>query len=87
MSGTYHCKVDASVILKSVEQADEPVALSVCKNVTLSEDVSNFVHLEEQLLAHDLQGAYLACILLRRKVDLAIATLANLGEDLEVTIS
>jgi len=46
----------------------------------------DLVQLEKKLLAHDLQRTDFPRILLRRQVDLSIATLSNLGENLEVTM-
>jgi hypothetical protein len=49
--------------------------------------VSDFIQLEQQFLAHDLESADFARILLLGKIDLSIPTLSNLSEDLEVTMS
>jgi hypothetical protein len=49
--------------------------------------VSNFVQLEQQLLAHDFQGTHFSRILLLGQEDLAVAALANLGEYLEVSLT
>lgn len=49
--------------------------------------MANLVQLEEQLLAHDLERADLARILLLGQIDLAIATLSDLGQDLEVGVA
>jgi len=46
--------------------------------------VANLIQLEEQLLAHDLQRADLSRVLLLGQEHLAIATLADLREYLEV---
>jgi hypothetical protein len=48
--------------------------------------MANLVQLEQQLLAHDLQGADFLGILLLGQVDLAVASLANLRQDLEVAL-
>ena len=49
--------------------------------------MANLVKLEKQLLAHDLQRADFSGILLLRKEDLTVATLSDLCQDLEVTMS
>lgn len=49
--------------------------------------MADFVQLEQQLLAHDLQRAHLLGVLLLSQKDLAVATLTDLGEDLEVTLA
>src|SRR4051812_6967280 len=49
--------------------------------------MADLVQLEQQLLAHDLECAHLLSILLLGKKHLAVATLANLGQDLEVSLS
>lgn len=83
----YHCEEDALLVLEGVKQADKPFTPGRGQNVTLREDVADFVELEQQLLAHDLQGAHFTRVLLLRQEDLTIATLANLCEDLEVALS
>lgn len=83
----YHRKVDASIILESIQQSNKPVALRIGENVSLGEHMSNLVHLEQELLAHDLQSADLARIFLLRKIYLTIPTLTNLRENVEITIS
>jgi hypothetical protein len=49
--------------------------------------VSNLIQLEQQLLAHDLQGADLSGILLLSEEDLSISTLSNLCKDLEIALA
>jgi len=83
---THHSKIDTLVILESVEQAYEPLALSSGQDVALCQDVADLVQLEQQLLAHDLQGADFTCVLLLGQVHLSITTLADLREDLEVAL-
>lgn len=48
--------------------------------------MTNLVQLEQQLLAHHLQRADLSRVLLLCKEHLAITALANLGQDLEVSL-
>lgn len=48
--------------------------------------MSDFVELEEELLAHDLESTDLSGVFFLREVDLTIATLADLGKNLEVTM-
>lgn len=83
---THHSKIDALVILERVQKSHQPFALSGSQNITLGEDVSNFIQLEQELLAHDLQSADLPCVFLLRKINLPISSLANLCENLEVTL-
>lgn len=47
----------------------------------------DLIQFEEQLLAHDLQSAYLTRVLLLRKVYLSVSTLSDLGQDLEVALT
>src|SRR5689334_11647906 len=49
--------------------------------------MANFVEFEEQLFAHNLQSAHLFGVLLLRQEHLAVATLANLSQDLEISVS
>lgn len=49
--------------------------------------MTDLVQLEQQLLAHDLQRAHLLGVLLLGQKNLAITTLTDLGEDLEVTLA
>lgn len=46
----------------------------------------DLIHLEQQLLTHNLQGADLLGVALLREVNLSIASLSNLSENLEVSI-
>ena len=85
--GHYHGKIYAAVVLECIEELNQPVALGRRQDVTLGENVPDFVELEEQLLAHDLQRAHLSRVLLLRKIHLAIAALADLGQDLEVVLA
>ena len=48
--------------------------------------MSDFVQLEKQFLAHDLQSANFLGILLLREIYLTIATLTNLCENLEIAV-
>ncbi len=45
---------------------------------------AHLIHLEQRLLFHLFQRADLPCLLLPGKKDLAISTLANLGDDMEL---
>lgn len=87
LHATYHGQVDALVVLECIKQPDQPLALRIGQNVAFSEHMSDLIKLEQELLAHDLERADLARILLRREIDLSIATLTNLCEDLEVTVA
>ena len=49
--------------------------------------MSDFIQLEQQFLAHDLERTNFSRILLLGQVHLSITTLANLSEDLEITMA
>lgn len=49
--------------------------------------MSNFVKLEQQLLAHNLQGTDFPSILLLCQENLTITTLTDLCEDLEIALA
>lgn len=49
--------------------------------------MADLVKLEEELLTHDLESAHLTGVLLLSKKDLAIATLTDLCQDLEVAVA
>ena len=49
--------------------------------------MANLIQLEQQLLAHDLQRAHLSRVLLLGQVDLAVSTLTDLCENLEIAMS
>lgn len=49
--------------------------------------MANLIKLEQQLLAHDLEGTDFLCILLLSQKHLTIATLSDLCEDLKVALS
>lgn len=82
-----HGKIDALVVLEGVEQPYKPFALGGSKNVSFGEDMTDFVQLEEQLFAHDLEGADFSRVLLLGQKHLAVTSLADLRQDLEVTMS
>lgn len=82
-----HRKIDTLLILKSIEQSDQPFALCRGQDIAFSQNVSYLVQLEEELFAHDLQSTDLLCVSFGRKIHLPVATLADLGEDLEVTVA
>lgn len=84
---THHCKVNILVVLERVQQTHEPLALGSCQDVSLGQDVADLVQLEQKLLAHYLQGAYLLRVLLLGQEYLTVTTLSDLREDLEVTLS
>jgi hypothetical protein len=48
--------------------------------------VADFIELEKQLFAHDLQSANLLSVFLLRQEHLSISTLPNLGENLKVSM-
>ena len=73
--------------MKRVQQLHKPFTFRRRQDVSLGQDVSDLVKFEEQLFAHDLQGTDLPGVLLLRQVYLAIATLTDLGQDLEVALS
>jgi hypothetical protein len=84
---TYHCKVYALVILEGVKQFDKPLAVSGGENISLCQDMSNFIQFEQKSLAHDFKRTNFSSIFLLRKIDLTIASLPNLREDLEIPVS
>lgn len=49
--------------------------------------MSDFIKLEEEFLAHNLKSADFPGVLLLSEEDLSISTLANLGKNLEITLS
>ena len=71
--------------MERVEQPDKPLALRICQDITLCENVSNLIKLEEELLAHDLERAYFSRILLLCEEDLTVAALTDLGQNGEVS--
>lgn len=87
MGDTHHCKINILVILERVQQTDEPLALGSCQDVSFGQDVAHLVQLEQQLLAHDLQGAHLLRVLLLGQEHLTVTTLPDLCQDLEVALS
>jgi hypothetical protein len=84
---TYHGEVNALVILEGIEQSDEPLTLCIGQDITLRKNVSYLIQFEQQLFAHDLQGANFSSILLLRKEDLSVSALSNLSQDLEVSLA
>jgi len=83
----YHRQVDAPVVLKGVQQPNKPFALRRGQNIALRQDMSDLIELEQQILAHDFQRTDFACVLLLRQIHLTIATLTDLSENLEVSVS
>jgi hypothetical protein len=49
--------------------------------------VTNLVQLEQQFLAHDLQCTHFSRFLLLCQIYLSVATLTDLSQDLEITMS
>jgi hypothetical protein len=49
--------------------------------------VADFIEFEQQFLAHDFEGADFAGVFLLGEVNLAVPSLADLGEDLEITMA
>lgn len=84
---TYHGKINALVVLKGIKQPNKPFTLRARQNITLRQDVPNFVQFEKEFLAHHLQSAHLTRVLLLCQIDLSIATLPHLSEDLEITLA
>lgn len=83
----FHGEVDLRIILESVEELHEPIALGRRENIALGKNVTDFIEFEEQFLAHHLQCAHFARVLLLRQIHLSIATLADLSQNLEVTLA
>lgn len=86
-SVTYHRQVNALLILKGIQQAHKSLALCVGQDITLGENVSDLVQLEQQLLAHNLQRTHLSGVLFLGEEDLTIPTLSNLRKNLKVSLS
>lgn len=82
-----HRQVDLVIILEGIQKLDEPFALSGSQDVTLCENMPDLIQFEQQLLAHHLQRAHLARVLLLCQIHLSIATLADLRQDLEVVLA
>jgi hypothetical protein len=82
-----HGKIDTLVILERVQQPNQPLALGCGQDVPFRKNVPDFIQLEQQLLAHDLQSTHLPGILLLCKEDLPITSLANLRQDLEISLA
>lgn len=78
-----HREVDVLRILERVEQTNEPGCLRGGEDVTLDEDVTDLVHLGQRALAHLLECADLARVPFSCQVDLAVATLTDLDDDVE----
>lgn len=83
---TYHGEIDTLVILERVEQPNQPFALCCSQDITLGQDMANLVQLEQQLFAHHLQSTHFFGVLFLSQVYLPIASLADLCEDLEITL-
>lgn len=49
--------------------------------------MSDLIQFEQQALAHHLQRAYFLRISFLRQIDLSVAALTDLGEDLEIAMS
>lgn len=77
--GTDHCEIDAAIVLKSIQQPDEPFALRVCEDISLGQNMPDLIHLKQQLLAHDFQRADFTCVFLLCQIDLTITPLTDLG--------
>jgi hypothetical protein len=86
-SKAYHCEVYARLVLEGIQQSDEPLAIRICENISLSQNVSNLIQFKEQRLAHNLECANLLGIPLLGQVHLTVPTLTNLCEDLEIALS
>src|SRR4051794_1813419 len=82
-----HRQIDLGIILEGIEQLDKPFALRSCENIALGENMTDLIELEKQLLAHNLQRAYLTRILLLRQIHLSITTLTDLSQNLEITLA
>lgn len=82
-----HGEIDALLVLERVQETDKPLTLRVGQDVSLGQNVSDLVELEQKLLAHNLESADLPGILLLCKVDLAITSLSDLSQDLEVSLA
>lgn len=85
-----HGEVDKLGVLERVQEAHEPVRVRGREDVALGEDVADLVELGERALAHALErhdGATLGArdpVARPREKDLAVAALADLGDDVEM---
>lgn len=86
-AATHHSKIDILVVLEGIQQTDEPLTLGGRQDVSLCQDVADLIQLEQQPLAHDLQRAHLLRIFLLGQEHLTVASLPDLGKDLEVALA
>ena len=84
---TYHGKIYALIILKSVQQLHQPLAFRRSQDIPLRQDMPDLVQLEKQLFAHDFQRAHFLRVFLLRQIHLSVATLSDLRKDLEVAMT
>jgi hypothetical protein len=85
-NSAYHSKVDALVVLERIEKLNKPLAVRRREDIALRQNVTHFVELEEEPLAHYLERDHLSRILLLRQVNLSVSTLAHLRQDLEIAL-
>lgn len=84
---SYHCQIDALLVLEGIKQPHKPFALRICQDITLRKNMSNLIQLEQQLLAHNLQRTNLPSVLLLSEEDLSISALSNLCKNLEIPLA
>jgi hypothetical protein len=83
----FHRQIDLLIVLEGVEQSHQPLRLRSSQDISLRQDMSHLIQLEQQFLPHDFQRADLPSVSLLCQVDLTITTLTDLREDLEVAMS
>lgn len=71
-------------ILECVEQLYKPRCASGGKNVPLNQHVSHLVHLDQRPLPQLLQSTDLSRLAFPRKEHLAVSSLTNLGDNVEL---
>lgn len=79
-----HRQIHTTRILKRIKQPHQPLRLRRRQNIPLHQHVSNLIHLEQRGLHHLLQRADFACLAFTSEVDLAVAALPDLGDDVEL---
>lgn len=71
-------------VLESIEQPDKPRCLCGRQDVTLDQDVLDFIHLCERSLAHLFQSANFVRVDFTREVDGSVTSLSDLSNDTEL---
>lgn len=72
------------LILERVEQPDEPRGLDSRQDISLHQDMLDFIHLCQSSLAHLFQSADFIGIGFASEIDGPVATLTDLSDDSEL---